>query len=297
MSVSKKPDWLRIKVNFTEDMITTSRIIHGYRLHTVCEEAYCPNIYECWGSKTATFLILGDVCTRNCRFCSVTKGDPNGYVDPEEPLRVAMAVRDLGLKYVVITSVDRDDLPDGGASHYADTIRMVRNMNPDVFIEVLIPDFGGELSSLKKVVDAEPSVIGHNIETVRRLTSTVRDRRAGYDLSLKVLKTLKELDDSLITKSGFMLGLGETYEEAVDTLVDLRSSDVDIVTIGQYLMPSTRHFPVAKYVSPKIFKKLESVAYNLGFKYVASGPRVRSSYLAGEYFIKKFLRGGDGDGL
>ncbi len=291
MPMLRKPPWLRIKVRYTEDMYKTSRIIHENRLHTVCEEARCPNIYECWGCKTATFLILGDVCTRNCRFCSVSKGDPAGYIDPGEPDRVAVAVKKLGLEYVVITSVDRDDLPDGGASQYARTIESIKKMNPDVFIEVLIPDFQGSIDALEKVVEAGPSVIGHNIETVRRLTPIVRDRRAGYELSLKVLKTVKELDMGIPTKSGLMLGLGESYDEVIETLKDLREVEVDIVTLGQYIMPSPKHYPVATYVHPRIFKKLEEEAYKMGFRYVASGPRVRSSYLAGEYFIKALYRG------
>ncbi len=291
MAVLRKPPWLRIKVLYTDGMRETSRTIHSHGLHTVCEEARCPNIYECWGSKTATFLILGDICTRNCRFCSVAKGNPRGKVDTEEPIRVARAVKELGLRYVVVTSVDRDDLPDGGASVYAETIRSIRRLNPGTIIEVLIPDFSGSLEALKKVVDAKPNVLGHNIETVKRLTPVVRDRRAGYELSLKVLKAAKEIDPGIITKSGIMLGLGEEYEEVVDALRDLRRVDVDIVTIGQYLMPSPKHYPVIEYVSPDVFKKLEKEAYSLGFKYVASGPRVRSSYLAGEYFIEKILRG------
>ncbi len=291
MAVLRKPPWLRIKVRYTEGMRETSQTIHSHGLHTVCEEARCPNIYECWGSKTATFLILGDICTRNCRFCSVAKGNPGGEVDTGEPVRVARAVKELGLRYVVITSVDRDDLPDGGASIYAETIRSIRRLNPRTIIEVLIPDFSGNKEALKMVVEAGPNVIGHNIETVRRLTTVVRDRRASYELSLKVLKTIKEISPEIVTKSGIILGLGEEYEEVVETLKDLREADVDIVTIGQYLMPSPKHYPVVEYVSPDVFKRLEEEAYRLGFKYVASGPRVRSSYLAGEYFVEKMLKG------
>ena len=288
----RKPPWLRIKVRYTENMKYVSNIIHKFNLHTVCEEARCPNIYDCWGSGTATFMILGDVCTRNCRFCSVKKGNPNGYIDYSEPFRVALAVKLLNLRYVVITSVDRDDLDDGGASIYAETIKMVRRFNPNILVEVLIPDFNGDLNSLKTVLNANPNVVGHNIETVRRITPLVRDRRAGYDLSLNVLRNIKKLHSHIYTKSGIMLGLGETISEVVEALKDLRDADVDIVTIGQYLMPSPKHYPIKKYVSPDDFKKLEKIAYDLGFIYVASGPRVRSSYLAGEYFMNNVLSKG-----
>jgi lipoic acid synthetase len=285
----RKPGWLKIKVKYTEEMYRVSRIVREYGLNTVCEEARCPNIYECWGAGTATFLILGDICTRNCRFCSVKKGNPGGIVDRSEPFRVAMAVRRLGLKYVVITSVDRDDLNDGGSSIYSETINIVKKMNPGVYVEVLIPDFLGDYSSLKKVVDAGPDVLSHNIETVKRLTPVVRDRRASYHLSLEVLKMVKDIDSNILTKSGIMLGLGETFEEVVDALEDLRSIGVDIITIGQYLMPSKRHYDVVEYVRPEVFKELEGIAYDLGFRYVASGPNVRSSYMAGEYYIMNIL--------
>ena len=297
MSQMRKPHWLRIKVKYTDNMKRVSRIIHGLNLHTVCEEARCPNIYDCWNSGTTTFMILGDICTRNCRFCSVKKGNPNGYIDHLEPFRVALAVKLLDLKYVVITSVDRDDLDDGGASIYAETIRIVKKLNPQVLVEVLIPDFNGNLDSLKKVLDERPSVVGHNIETVRRITPLVRDRRASYNLSLKVLKMVKEINPKIYTKSGIMVGLGETISEVIETLRDLRKVNVDIVTIGQYLMPSPKHYPVAEYISPDVFKMLEKTAYALGFLYVASGPRVRSSYLAGEYFMDKILSKGVENGV
>jgi len=290
MYVERKPRWIRLKARYTKELYLTSNIIHSLNLHTVCEEARCPNIFECWSRKTATFMILGDICTRRCKFCSVKTGDPKGLVDHDEPYRVALAAKKLNLKYIVITSVDRDDLADGGASQYAETIKMVRKLNPDIIIEVLIPDFQGNIDSLKIVVDEKPDVIGHNIETVKRLTSIVRDKRAGYELSLTVLKNIKRLDPSIYTKSGLMLGLGETYDEVIEALRDLRKAEVDIVTIGQYLMPSKDHFPVKEYVHPKIFKALEKEAYKMGFKYVASAPRVRSSYLASEYFINRILR-------
>jgi len=290
MYIKRKPKWIKLKARYSRELYLTSNIIHSLNLHTVCEEARCPNIFECWSRKTATFMILGDICTRRCKFCSVKTGDPKGLVDYDEPYRVALAAKKLNLKYIVITSVDRDDLEDGGASQYAETIEMVRKFNPDIIIEVLIPDFQGDINSLKKIVSAKPDVIGHNIETVRRLTPIVRDPRAGYDISLNVLKNIKRFDPSIYTKSGLMLGLGETYDEVVDTLRDLRNADVDMVTIGQYLMPSKDHYPVKEYVHPRIFQSLEKEAYKMGFKYVASAPRVRSSYLSSEYFISRILK-------
>jgi lipoic acid synthetase len=287
----RKPDWLRIKVRYTDNLYRISKLLDMYGLHTVCEEARCPNIFDCWGSGTATIMILGDTCTRNCRFCSVKKGDPGGVVDVTEPERVATIVEKLGLRYVVITSVDRDDLPDGGGSIYSKTIEMIKERCKSVYIEVLIPDFNCSIDSIKMVVDAGPDVVAHNIETVRRLTPIVRDWRAGYEKSLKVLKLIKDINPDIITKSGILLGLGEGFDEVLETFKDLRSVGVDIVTIGQYLSPSKRHFPVVEYVSPDIFRRLEEAAYRLGFKYVASGPRVRSSYLAGEYFISRLLKG------
>lgn len=289
---TRKPPWIRVKARIARDMIYTKNILDRLSINTVCMEARCPNIFNCWGSRTVTFMILGDKCTRNCRFCSVKSGNPKGIVDEGEPLRVAMAVKMLGIKYVVLTSVDRDDLPDGGAGHFHKTIRAIRELNPGVIIEALVPDFNCDPKSIKTVIDAGIDVIGHNIETVRRLTPYVRDRRAGYEKSLTVLKMFRDYGGDILTKSGLILGLGEGIDEVVETLRDLRSVGVDIVTIGQYLMPSRRHYRVREYVHPKIFRMLEEIGYEMGFKCVVSGPRVRSSYLAGEYYVKRLVRGG-----
>ncbi|MEM3620337.1 MAG: lipoyl synthase [Nitrososphaerota archaeon] len=284
-----KPSWIRVKLPSSEGYAHTRSIMKKYNLNTVCEEALCPNISECWGCRTATILILGDTCTRSCRFCAVRSGNPKGFVDLEEPRRVAQAVSELDLKYVVITSVTRDDLKDGGASIYAETIREIKKINDDILIEVLIPDFNNDVKALKTVVEAGPDVIGHNVETVRRLTPLIRDRRAGYDKSLRTLKIVKELDPNIYTKSSLMLGLGETIEEVIQTMMDLRRIKVDFFTIGQYLRPSKRHLPVKEYVPPEKFEELRRIGENLGFVYVASGPLVRSSYLAAEYFLRAIL--------
>ncbi|MEM1583474.1 MAG: lipoyl synthase [Nitrososphaerota archaeon] len=284
-----KPSWIRVKLPSSEGYAHTRSIMKKYNLNTVCEEALCPNISECWGCRTATILILGDTCTRSCRFCAVKSGNPKGFVDLEEPRRVAQAVSELDLKYVVITSVTRDDLKDGGASIYAETIREIKKINDDTLIEVLIPDFNNDVKALKTVVEAGPDVIGHNVETVRRLTPLIRDSRAGYDKSLRTLKIVKELDPNIYTKSSLMLGLGETIEEVIQTMMDLRRIKVDFFTIGQYLRPSKRHLPVKEYVPPEKFEELRRIGENLGFVYVASGPLVRSSYLAAEYFLRAIL--------
>lgn len=286
--------WIKVRYVRNDKFENIKQALRLYGLHTVCEEATCPNLGECWGGGTATFMILGDTCTRACRFCNVRSGNPRGWLDPTEPQRLALALRDLGLDYVVITSVDRDDLPDGGASHFARVIERVKALNPHLLVEVLIPDFQGDLEALSKVVQAGPDVISHNIECVERLTPLVRDRRASYSTSLKVLRSVKELHPSIYTKSSIMVGLGESEEEVYRTLVDLRSAGVDIVTIGQYLRPSTWHLPVVEYVRPEVFEKYRRRAQELGFLYCASGPLVRTSYRAGEYFIKEVLnaRGG-----
>ncbi|MEM0321036.1 MAG: lipoyl synthase, partial [Thermoprotei archaeon] len=250
-----KPEWLKIKPPSGEKYLMIKGLKEGLELYTVCEEAHCPNIYECWGGGTATFMVMGDVCTRHCRFCAVRSGRPNGYLDPIEPIKLAYAIRRMNLRYVVITSVDRDDLEDGGASHFAACIREIKRLNPSIYIEVLIPDFRGAVEALKRVVEAKPHVIAHNIETVRRLTPTVRDPRAGYDQSLGVLETIKKLDGGIYTKSSIMVGLGETREEVVATMVDLRNVGVDFLTIGQYLQPSKGHLPVKEYVHPDTFRE------------------------------------------
>jgi len=258
-------------------------VLRENRLSTVCEEARCPNLPTCWGQGTATFMILGEICTRACRFCAVKHGKPSPP-DPEEPERLASAAKALGLRYVVLTSVDRDDLPDGGASHFASCIRALKKAAPNLRVEALIPDFSGQREALEKVVEAGPDVVGHNLETVRRLTPRVRDRRAGYELSLFVLRTLKELSPKIFTKSSLLLGLGETEEEVEEALRDLREAGVDIVVLGQYLRPTSRELPVARYVPPEEFEAWRKRALSLGFRAVLSGPLVRTSFRASEVY-------------
>ncbi len=286
----KKPEWLRVKYPTGENYERIKSILRNHNLHTVCEEAHCPNMAECWGGGTATFMLMGDTCTRGCRFCMVKSGNPRGQLDIFEPPNVAKTIADLGLKYVVITSVDRDDLPDGGASHFASTIKAIKQHDPRVITEVLIPDFQGNLDDVKRIVDAGPEVIAHNIETTEPLTPRVRDPRATYKQSLKVLKGIKNLNPAIYSKSSIMLGLSETEEDLLKTMKDLRDVNVDILTLGQYLRPSKGHIPVTEYVSPETFDYYKGSAEDLGFLYVASGPFVRSSYRAGEFFVEALIR-------
>ncbi|WP_162509532.1 lipoyl synthase [Thermogymnomonas acidicola] len=282
-----KPEYAKVYIPGGENYAHIKKTLRSRALFTVCEEARCPpNIAECWDSGTATFMIMGGICTRGCRFCSVTHGHPPMPLDPpDEPRKVYESVIAMGLDYVVITSVDRDDLPDQGASHFASVIREVKKTG--AVVEVLIPDFqGGREDLLDIVIDAQPSVIAHNIETVERLTPSVRDRRASYRQSLHVLRYIKERS-GITTKSSIMLGLGETDEEVERALDDLRQAGVDIVTIGQYLRPSRRQMPVVEYSSMERFRKMERVAYSKGFSYVASGPLVRSSYRAAEAWVSR----------
>ena len=296
MSTVRKPEWLRMEPPRGREFASIRRTLREHDLYTVCEEASCPNMGECWSGRdgspgTATFMIMGDTCTRTCGFCDVATGggDP---LDEDEPANVASAVAEIGLDYVVITSVDRDDLPDQGAAHFAETIRSVRAAHPEVLIEVLIPDFQGEADLVGKIIDARPDVIAHNVETVERLQSTVRDPRAGYHQSLGVLDRVKDQSD-IHTKSSVMLGHGEFDHEVYETLVDLRERDVDIVTLGQYLQPSHDHLPVEEFVHPEKFDIWQEVAEDeLGFLYCASGPMVRTSYKAGEFFVEALLREG-----
>ena len=286
----RKPDWLRVRYPTGENYEKLRRILRNHNLHTVCEEAHCPNIAECWGGGTATFMLMGDTCTRGCRFCMVKSGNPHEQLDVFEPVKVAKAIADLGLRYVVITSVDRDDLPDGGASHFASTIKAIKQHDPDVITEVLIPDFQGNLDDVKKVADAGPEVIAHNIETTEPLTPRVRDPRATYKQSLRVLKGIKYVNPSTYSKSSIMLGLGESEGDLVKTMGDLRDVDVDILTLGQYLRPSKGHLPVSEYVPPERFDYFKRLAEEQGFLYVAAGPFVRSSYRAGEFFVEALIR-------
>ncbi len=279
-----KPSWIKIKIPMGEKYVKVKDILRKYALHTVCEEAKCPNLGECWSKGTATFMILGDVCTRRCKFCAVKTGNPKGIVDKDEPDRVAKAVKELNLRYVVITSVDRDDLPDGGAEVFANTVIAVRRENPDARVECLIPDFKGDVNALKRLTDTLPEVIGHNLETVERLTPFIRDRRAGYRTSLEVLGNVKRLNDKIVTKSGIMLGLGEEREEILKTMEDLREADVDILTLGQYLQPTAKHLSVKRYVSPEEFDEYKRIGMKMGFKAIVAGPFVRSSYRAEETF-------------
>ncbi len=273
----------RIRVRLTPGFSRVKGTLLKHGLVTVCEEALCPNIGECWGSGTATFMLLGDVCTRGCRFCYVRKGRP-APLDPSEPLRVARAARELGLRYVTLTSVTRDDLPDGGASHFAATVRALKREIPGVVVEALIPDFRGSPEALRVVVESGVDVLAHNIETVRRLTSLVRDSRASYERSLWVLREAKRLRPGLVTKSSILVGLGETFEEVVVAMRDLRDAGVDILVISQYLRPSKRQAPVARYYSMEEFKRLEREGYRLGFAYVLAHPMARTSYKAWEAY-------------
>jgi lipoic acid synthetase len=286
--LEKKPEWLRIWLPSGENYVKVRQTISSLGLHTVCEEARCPNIGECWGGGTATIMIMGDICTRGCRFCSVTSGKPL-YLDPDEPQRVAKAIKKWGLKYVVITSVCRDDLQDGGASHIAKTIRAVKLHCPETIVEPLIPDFNGNRHAIEKVAYAGPEVMSHNIETVARLSPLIRDRRATYEQSLHVLKMIKDINYKIYTKSSIMLGLGEIEEEVMLAAKDLRSAGVDIVSIGQYLQPTTRHLPVKEYITPEKFDSYRKNIEKLGFAYVVAGPFIRSSYKAGELFIKNMV--------
>ncbi len=274
----RKPDWLKIKVQSGAEKTTVEKILEQLSLHTVCEEANCPNLMECFNRRTATFMILGKYCTRNCTFCNVTKATPSP-VDLEEPLHVAEAVRELKLKHVVITSVTRDDLPDGGAAHFAEAIREVKKINLETVVEVLIPDFQGDFQSLRKVIEAQPEVINHNVETVPRLYPEVRPM-AIYQRSLDLLKKTKEINQSILTKSGIMVGLGEKETEVIEVCKDLREVGCELLTIGQYLAPSREHHPVIEYVHPDIFEKYRVIGTEMGFKHIASGPLVRSSYQA-----------------
>jgi lipoic acid synthetase len=278
------PEWIRVRAPDGENYRQLKELVRGLDLHTVCEEAFCPNIGECWGKGTATIMILGDTCTRVCRFCAVKTGNPRGIVDREEPARVADAIARLKLNYVVITSVDRDDLPDGGAQIFAETVRQVKAKSPRTWVEILTPDFRGRMENVRTVVKSKPDVFGQNIETVRRLTHTLRDRRAGYDQTLDVLLAIKEMDPTLRTKSSILVGMGETPAEVFETMCDLRAAKVDLLAIGQYLQPThmKRHVPLVEYVHPDQFVKYKEDGRRLGFKYVASGPLVRSSYKAWE---------------
>jgi lipoic acid synthetase len=289
MELIKKPAWLRVRAPAGENYTKVKQSLRSLNLHTVCEEARCPNISECWGTGTATIMIMGEICSRGCRFCAVNSGKPV-LLDTGEPERVAKAIKEWGLRYVVITSVCRDDLEDGGAEHIAKTIKAIKLLCPTIIVESLIPDFRGDDGSIIKIVKSEPEVISHNIETVLRLTPKVRDARASYEQSLSVLKKIKDINSLIYTKSSIMLGLGESEEEVIQTIMDLRSVGVSILTIGQYLQPTPKHLPLIEFIAPEKFNWFREIAERMGFVYVASGPLVRSSYRAGEFFLEKICK-------
>jgi lipoic acid synthetase len=281
----RRPEWLKVRLPGGAGYSRVKGLVHEHKLNTVCEDARCPNIGECWGAGTATFMILGEVCTRACKFCAVKTGMPPEY-DLDEPRRIAEAIRKLGLKYAVITSVDRDDLKDGGASIFAETIRKTRDSCPGMRIEVLIPDFQGSAEALRTVVEAVPDVLGHNVETVPRLYPLAR-AGSRYQRSLNHLANAKSFGIQVTTKSGIMLGLGEDRDEILAVLKDLREADVDLVTLGQYLQPTRENLPVDKFYTPEEFREFRDTAYSMGFRHVASGPLVRSSYHAHEQNVER----------
>lgn len=278
--VSGKPDWLRVRVPNGARYQEVMDIVRGHKLHTVCAESKCPNIAECWGRGTATLMLMGSVCTRACKFCSVNTGNPKGWLDPQEPANVAEAVALMDLKYVVLTSVDRDDLPDFGAAHYAACIRAIHERMPDTAIEALTPDFQGQQDLVAQVLDAGLATYAQNLETVRRLTHPVRDPRAGYERTLEVLKFAKSYAPQVVSKTSLMLGLGETDAEIEEAMDDMRAAHVDVVTLGQYMRPTKNHLPVQRFVSPQEFARYRDMALSKGFVEVVSGPLVRSSYRA-----------------
>jgi lipoic acid synthetase len=277
----KKPDWLRVKLPTGPEYAMVRKLVDTHKLHTICESGNCPNMGECWGAGTATFMILGNICTRSCGFCAVATGMPSA-VDWQEPMRVANSVKLMGVKHAVITSVDRDDLKDGGSIIWKETVEAVRKMSPGTTLETLIPDFAGKWENLQRIIEVCPEIVSHNLETVRRLTREVRIQ-ARYDRSLEVLRRLK--DGGCRTKSGVMLGLGETEQEVVETINDLRQNGVDILTLGQYLQPTPKHLPVAEFIRPEIFEHYKTIALEVGFRYVESGPLVRSSYHAEKHLF------------
>lgn len=290
LNAQPKPSWLKVKIPGGMNYQRIQQTLRRRQLHTVCEEAHCPNIGECWEGGTATFMIMGDTCTRGCRFCAVKTSKQGMPLDPDEPKKVSESIALMHLDYVVITSVNRDDLADGGASHFAKVIEQVRNDHPRLIIEVLTPDFQGHLDQTAVVAEAKPHVFAHNLETVKRLTPTVRDPRADYNQSLQVLRFVKGNFPGIYTKSSLMLGCGEQDDEVLETMTDLRKAGVAFLTLGQYLRPSKKHLPVVEYVSPQKFDYLKTWGEVFGFEYVASGPLVRSSYKAGEFFVKSKIK-------
>ena len=286
---SPKPKWLRVKAPSGDRFEAVKRNVGEHRLSTVCQESHCPNMGECWSNGTATIMVMGSVCTRACRFCAVDTGNPNGWLDQEEPENTAKSVELMALRYIVLTSVDRDDLEDGGAAHYAACVSAIKQRTPHVVVEALTPDFDGDLSAIERVVDSGLQVFAQNVETVKRLTHEVRDPRAGYEKTLKVLAHAKRHRPDVLTKTSLMLGLGETDEEVLQTFDDLRAIGVDIVTLGQYLQPTRNHLSVQRWVSPEEFNRFRDLGLEKGFMEVAAGPLVRSSYRADRVFEKNNL--------
>lgn len=286
----EKPSWLKIRPSYNLDFSKIKNALRKRGLVTVCEEAHCPNMSECWHNEgTATFMVLGDTCTRGCRFCAVDTAMKGQLVDKDEPKKLAEAIAEMGLDYAVITSVDRDDLDDQGSNHFAECIKEIKKQRPETLVEVLIPDFRGDFDCLQKIIDAKPDVIAHNVETVDRLQKKVRDFRANYRQSLNVLEQVKRKDPNIFTKSAIMVGLGEREEEVKECMNHLREINCDILTIGQYMRPKTSILAVKEYVTPEQFRRYEIQGLSKGFLYVASGPFVRSSYRAGELFIKEII--------
>ena len=277
---TRKPNWIRVKATFDPRYNEVKQQVKEKRLNTVCEEGMCPNISECWSNGTATFMLMGSVCTRACKFCSVDTGNPKGWLDHEEPKNTAKAVSVMGLKYVVLTSVNRDDLADGGAGHFSHTIQAIKEKAPEVIVEALVPDFLGNKKSIEVLLNSNLEVFAQNLETVSRLTKRVRDPRAGYDQTLEVLSYAKQYSPSVITKTSLMFGLGETEEEILKTFDDIRETGVDVLTLGQYMRPTVNHLPVEKWYTPEEFEYFKDLAIGIGFLEVASGPMVRSSYRA-----------------
>lgn len=285
----EKPDWLRVKTTTSPAYERVKSLVHEHQLSTVCEEAKCPNINECWSHGTATLMLMGHVCTRACRFCAVDTGNPKGWLDDDEPAKAAETTAIMGLDYVVLTSVDRDDLEDGGAGHYAKTIQAIKQRCPNTKVEALTPDFKGQRSSVDRLLLTDMDVFAQNVETVERLTHPVRDPRASYWQTINVLQYVKEQNSQLITKTSLMLGLGETEDELFQTMDDLRQAGVDVLTLGQYLQPTSNHLPVVRYVPPEDFQRYRTIGLEKGFYEVASGPMVRSSYRADRIFKQNNL--------
>jgi len=291
--IIRKPEWLKVRAPAGENYGRIKEMLGELKLATVCQEAKCPNMGECWSGGTATFMLMGEVCTRGCRFCNVKTGNAKlglPPVDPFEPEKVAYSISQMKLKYVVITSVDRDDMPDQGSDHFARTVKTVKKLDPDLIVEILTPDFRGDENLILHLAAAYPDVFAHNIETVERLTPSVRDPRAKYRQSLDLLASVKKFDPKIYTKSSIMLGLGEKDEEIIQALKDLRAVGCDVVTFGQYLQPTPKHLKVIEFVTPEKFKHWQKTAEDMGFLYVASGPLVRSSYRAGEFFMEGMIK-------